>query len=148
MTTEESVELLGGDKGPLCLSRSHGISWMGLQLCWTNIYTVSRYWNILTRGDKNRQGDWKVRYTCTTVLLYLRIYFWIIHWSKLRKYNNERGSGLLKSIYFLGVRRGLHLGRCYTKQIYGISDSTKVGRHTLAECTTRHKKQTLCRWIY
>lgn len=89
MTREASVELLSWDKGPLYRSWSHRISWMGLQLCRTNIYTVSCYWNILTWGDKNRQGDWKVRYTCTTFRLYLRICYWIIHWSKLRKYNNE-----------------------------------------------------------
>ncbi len=112
MTRELSVELLGWDKGPLCWSWSHRISWMGLQLCWTNIYTVSRYWNILTREDKNRQGDWKVRYTCTTFLLYLRINYWIIHWSKLRKYYNERGSIQLKVFIFLDAVRAVIL-ECY-----------------------------------
>lgn len=109
MTREASVELLGWDKGPLCRSRSHRISWMGLQLCRTNIYTVSCYWNILTSQDKNRQGDWKVRYTCTTFLFYLRIYYWIIHWSKLRKYNNERGSIHLRVFIFWDAARSLIL---------------------------------------
>lgn len=109
MTREASVELLGWDKGPLCRSWSHRISWMGLQLCRTNIYTASHYWNILTRGDKNRQGDWRVRYTCTTFLLYLGIYYWIIHWSKLRKYNNEGGSWHLRVFIFLDAERGVFL---------------------------------------
>lgn len=100
MTREVSVELLGWDKGPLYWSSSHRISWMDLQLCQTNIYTVSCDWNILTRGDKNRQGDWKVRYTCTTVLLYQRICYWIIHWSKLSNYNHERGFLHLRVIIF------------------------------------------------
>ncbi len=110
MTREAGVELLGWDKGPLCRSWSHRISWMGLQLCWTNIYTVSCYWNILTRGDKNRQGDWKVRYTCSTFLLYLRIYYWIIHWSKLRKYNNKRGSLHLRVFVLFKSCKWCHSG--------------------------------------
>lgn len=74
MTRKARVELLGWDKGPLCWSWSHRISWMGLQLCRTNIYPVSSSLNIRSSGDKNRQGDWKVRYTCTTFLPYLGIY--------------------------------------------------------------------------
>lgn len=125
MSREVSVELLGWDKGPLCRSSSHRISWMGLQLCWTNIYTVSRDWNILTRGDKNRQGDWKVRYTCTTVLLHLRIYQWIIHWSKLRKYNHARGSVRVRDFFF-GADRGVNLEWYFYIKYWDYSNAWKV----------------------
>lgn len=57
MAGEAGVGLPGWDKGPLCRSRSHRIGSMGPQLCRTHIYTVSCCGDILTRGDKNRQGD-------------------------------------------------------------------------------------------
>jgi len=53
MAGEAGVGLPGWDKGPLC----HRIGSMGPQLCRTHIYTVSCCGDILTRGDKNRQGD-------------------------------------------------------------------------------------------
>lgn len=80
---------------------------MGPQLCRTNIYTVSSYFNILSRGDKNSQGDWKVRYTCTTFLLYLRIYMGLFTDQSSGNTIMEVTSYTLKYLfYFLDSVRG------------------------------------------